>query len=468
MASSRVSVSKNGGLASRAWRTLCSIRLSVILLSAILVVMVAGSAFPQLTPEIEVDETARAQWLAAVQARYGPLGGLCRSLGLFKIQSSPVFALLVAALLVNGTACTVNRLRSVWRYLTGQPQPVRSDAFYQSASNRASLKVTSIKGARESIARVLSKHRYRVLAEQREETTYIGAHKNRFARLGTLVTHSALLWIALGVLWSNHSAWRESSVILGPGQLYDVGHGHHLQVRHEGFEVERYPDGAPKDYRSHLTVLREGREAIRKTIRVNEPLTYQGVTFYLWSSGPALRLVGWDTNGQPLAMQTSTSEEVARGEAVLNFRAQGDQKTVYLPSSDVSLRMTLYAQGFAQQAEEEPLLFLEAFPADQNQPILSDYVYHGQTAQLPAARLQFFGDYYSELQVVSDPGFTPVIAGSFLGMGGLVISFYFYPSRLWAKLTSRELLLAGSAERNRVSFESGFAKLVEELEEELQ
>ena len=53
-------------------------------------------------------------------------------------------------------------------------------------------------------------------------------------------------------------------------------------------------------------------------------------------------------------------------------------------------------------------------------------------------------------------------------MGGLLISFYFYPSRIWVKLTDGELLLAGLPERNRVKFEADFAKLVEELEEKLR
>lgn len=36
----------------------------------------------------------------------------------------------------------------------------------------------------------------------------------------------------------------------------------------------------PKEYRSDLTILDQGREILRKSIKVNAPLTYKGVTFY--------------------------------------------------------------------------------------------------------------------------------------------------------------------------------------------
>lgn len=468
MTSSGVSVGKNKGLPRKAWRTLCSIRLTIILLCAVLSVSLLGTVFPQLTQEIETDQVAHAQWVADAQARYGAVSEVCRILGLFNVYSSPLFLLLLAALLTNGIACTVNRLGPIWRAISAKPKAARPDSFYERTSNHTSLKIASREEARKSITSLLRRHRYRLLIEERDGTTYISGHKNRFARIGTLITHSALVLMAIGALWSSGSSWREPAVILGPGQSYDVGHGHHLQVRHEGFEVERYPDGFPKDYRSHLVLLQEGSEVVRKTIRVNDPLTYQGVTFYLSSSGPALRVFAWDSAGQAVPMQASPDEQATSGEAVLNFSGEGDEQSVYLPSLDVTLNLTLYAQSVPDQSSEDPFLFVEAFQAGRDEPLFSGSMHQGETVQLSTASVRFTADRYSVLQVVSDPSFIPIVVASFLGMGGLLISFYFYPSRIWVKLTDGDLLLAGSAERNRLRFEADFAKLVKELEEKLR
>lgn len=42
----------------------------------------------------------------------------------------------------------------------------------------------------------------------------------------------------------------------------------------------RRQQGRPKDYKSKLKVIDEGREVLEKTIEVNDPLTYKGYTFY--------------------------------------------------------------------------------------------------------------------------------------------------------------------------------------------
>jgi cytochrome c biogenesis protein len=468
MGGSGTSIGKTRNLRREAWHTLCSIRLTIILLSAILFVSVLGTLFPQPTPETQADELALAQWEAALQERYGAFRELYRALGFLNIYSSPIFLILLVALLVNGVACTFDRLGPICKVITARPKAARPDSFYERATNRASLKVASIDEARKQMASLLSRHRYRLQTEERDGVTYIVGHKNRLARVGTLITHTALVLIAVGALWSSLSAWREPAVVLGPGQSYDVGHGHQFHVQHKGFEVVRYANGFPKDYRSHLLVLEQGSEVLRRVIRVNDPLTYRGVSFYLSSSGPALRVLGWEEDGEPLPLQLPPDGEATRGEAVLNFSAEEDEKSLYLPSLDMTLQVSLYTQSPPEDASEEPFLFVEAFPTGQDQPLFSDYVGQGETVQLSNATLQFIPDTYSVIQVVSDPGFAPIVMASFLGMGGLLISFYFHPGRVWAKLTGRELLLVGSAEGNQGRFEADFAKLVEELEARLR
>lgn len=453
------------GLGGRVWRSLCSIKLTAILLSVILIMSLASTPFPQLSAEIQADPVAHALWEQAARDRYGPMSDIYRAIGLFNVYASPIFVLSLVALLVNGLACTVNRLRPIWRAITAKPTAVRPDSFYAKAGNRTSLEVASKQRARETITEVLSEHRYRPLMEEQKGITYVCADKNRFARVGTLVTHSAVVFIALGAVWSARASWREPIVILGPDESYDVPHGHDFQVRYEGFEVDRYADGTPRDYRSHLVVVQGASEIARKIVRVNDPLTYQGVGFYLWGAGPALRIVGLDADGMPIPMAPSWSDEIAEGDVSLAITGEADEAELYLPTLDVSVTVSPNHAAVLDESAQAPVAFLEASQA--GQPLFSDYVPRGEAVQLPGFSLQFGPDYYTMLQVVSDPGFAPVVLASLLGVLGLLISFYFYPSRVWIKLTDEDLVVAGSADRNQTAFQAEFAKLVNKLGEEL-
>ncbi len=453
-------------LGRRAWQSLSSIKLTVLLVSAVLILSLLGTLFPQLTPEIQADPVARSQWEQAVEARYGAFSTLYGVIGLFNVYSSPIFVLFLAALFANGLFCTIDRLSPILRAIMAQPKVVRPDSFYGTATSRASLEIASKHKATETIRELLSKRRYRLLIDERKGATYLRGDKNRFARVGTVLTHSALVLIAFGAVWSVRASWNEPSVVLGPGESYDVPHGHDFQVRHDGFEVYRYPDGTPRDYRSHLVVVQGGSEVARKTIRVNDPLTYQGVGFYLWGAGPALRIVGLDADGMPLPMAPSWSNEIGEGDVSLAITGEVEEVALYLPALDVSVTLSPSHAALLDESAEAPLVFLEASRA--GQPLFSDYVSRGEVVQLPGFSLEFVPDYYTMLQVVSDPGFAPVLLASLMGVIGLLISFYFYPSRLWVKLTDRELAVAGSAERNQAAFQTDFSQLVKKLGEELR
>jgi len=59
-----------------------------------------------------------------------------------------------------------------------------------------------------------------------------------------------------------------------------------FQVRLDKFQVFYYePGGSPKEFRSDLTFMQDGREVQRATCRVNEPVTFGGLTFFQSSYG---------------------------------------------------------------------------------------------------------------------------------------------------------------------------------------
>jgi len=445
---------------TRLWRFLGATRLAVILLVAAVLGALVGTLFPQLTPDMAADPAASARWLTAAQEKYGFLFGFYSALGLFDVYHSPWFLALVAALVLNTIVCTVDRLPVLWRAVTARPRIEQAETFYEGMPHRVSLAVASVEQGEQALRRVLGRRRYHVVAEHQNGVTYLFAERNRLARLATLVTHTSLVLLVLGTLWSGWGGWRERAVALGPGQVYDVGHGQSFAVRSDGLEIERYPSGQPSDYRVHLTVLEKGTEVKHKTVRVNDPLTYRGVSFYLYSYGPAGRVRATDAEGQPVPLQAEAGQEVTPGEVTLNFAGEGDGQEIAVPSLDLVMRLVFYYQG--------PSLFVQATRGGETKPFGAGSVRGGDSLEIGDVTFEFALDRYIVLQVVHDPGFKGVILAGFLVMGGLIFSFYFSHQRLWARVTADEFRLAGRAERDAVGFEREFASLVEGLKRGLE
>ena len=72
---------------------------------------------------------------------------------------------------------------------------------------------------------------------------------------------------------------------------------------------------------------------------------------------------------------------------------------------------------------------------------------------------------YTGLQVTKDPGVWVVWIGCGLLVLGLIICFFFSHQRVWVRIpkSAGEIVLAGSANRNRIGFEKVFHQLVERV-----
>jgi cytochrome c biogenesis protein len=76
--------------------------------------------------------------------------------------------------------------------------------------------------------------------------------------------------------------------------------------------------------------------------------------------------------------------------------------------------------------------------------------------------------FYTGLQVAKDPGVNIVWVGCTLMVIGIIIAFFMSHQRLWIRLAPSadgrvEVVLAGSASKNRLAFEKKFEKMQEEL-----
>jgi cytochrome c biogenesis protein len=206
-----------------------------------------------------------------------------------------------------------------------------------------------------------------------------------------------------------------------------------------------------KDYTSLLSIFENGKEVLKRPVQVNHPLHYKGLAFYQATYGTL--------NDVTIGIQWKDKKENT------SFKAP-EGASVPIPNSNVSIRILKYVpqvhnfgEGvqvilFGPNQEPQPLWLLKNFPKlDERRGDRFLLTFEGVASKE-----------YTGLQVTKDPGVWVVWVGCGLMILGLVVSFFFSHQRVWVRIPKGpggEIVLAGSANKNRVGFEKTFGELVQ-------
>jgi cytochrome c biogenesis protein len=111
---------------------------------------------------------------------------------------------------------------------------------------------------------------------------------------------------------------------------------------------------------------------------------------------------------------------------------------------------------FKPKKEPQPFWLLKNFPqSDQKRGDEFILTFEGFTEKE-----------YTGLSVTKDPGVWVVWIGCGLMIVGLIVSFFFSHQRVWVRISKTpkgEIVVAGSANKNRVGFEKNFGELVDKI-----
>ena len=197
---------------------------------------------------------------------------------------------------------------------------------------------------------------------------------------------------------------------------------------------------------------------MNKTIKVNDPLSYKGLTFYQSSYGAIHDLaigVQWRNRKERTLLKVSEGGTVPipNSEAVLRVLQYSHQVHNFGEGAQVAL--------FRPNQEPRVFLLLKGYPQFDQQ--------RGDEFVLSIEEV--VEREYTGLQVTKDPGVWVVWVGCSLMIIGLIISFFFSHQRVWVKVptsSGREMVVAGSTNKNRVVFEKKFEQLVEEVRKKVR
>jgi cytochrome c biogenesis protein len=388
---------------------------------------------------------------------------------LFDMYHSWWFSVILLFLVINLIACSLQRLPGVWSQIfRGAGPGGLEDSMLKTLPYVERVRTSTPQISEGDIQSSLRKWFKDPIRIETESTITFFSERGRFSRLGVYITHLSLIIIIIGGLIGSLYGFKGFVNILEGEtvhQIYLRGKAANtpkplsFSVRCDDFEVTFYDLGKAerhvKEYISLLTVIENGKEVLKKTVRVNHPLHYRGLAFYQSSYGAL--------NAITLGIQRKNQKEKTLLEA-----AEGD--TVQVPEMNAFIHVLRYASQVHNFGEGVQVALL--LP---NQEPRSFWVMKGLAKVEPQmgeeVAISFEGvksREYTGLQVTRDPGVWVVWIGCGLMIFGFIVSFFFSHQRVWVRVpksTARpaagEIILAGSANKNQIGFERTFRHLAE-------
>ena len=445
------------GLAQQLWDFFCSLRLTIFLLIGLALTSIIGTVIQQ-GPQREYLAT-----LSETKIR------LYSALGFFDMYHSWWFILLLYLLTLNLICCSIKRLPRVWK-IVAEPVLVMDAGYEKTLSNVKEFKMPGSKAElKEKLDSFLKAEFAAPVITEKDGEYHLFAQKNPWCRLGVYVVHFSIIIIFIGALLGSFFGYKAyvnipeggsvTTVSGRNGKMIDLGYA----VRCEKFSVSFYDTGAPKEFRSVLTVLENGQPVSgfqNIPIVVNDPLTYKGVTFYQSSYGPSdegalYHLSVRDRKGgAPVKLTARQGEHLALpGGAFLSVMEATQNVKPFLKEFD----------GPGAQVEFTP-------PGGKSQPfvVLSDK-YDSVNAQHGGDLVITFDGmdqkFFTGLQVAKDPGVLVVWLGCLLMVVGICMAFFMSHKRIWARIADGVVTLGGSASKNPTGFEMSFDELVQKLKQ---
>ncbi|MGC9975912.1 MAG: cytochrome c biogenesis protein ResB [Syntrophales bacterium] len=439
------------------YKKLTSPKLTVVIFFFLAAASVVGTLLPQGLGE------------ADLQRQYSQLAiWFITTFGLNDLYHTGWFRLLLFLLCANLIVCTIERLPKTLKVFRRREEQVDPQKLTKCSLN---CQFTSKLSRDEAEARITNIIAERFGSLQRlDGADYMGgvAEKSRWSPFMVYVVHLSVLLVLCGALVGSIFGFKGSMSIPEGESVSEVmlegsdsGLNLPFQVRCDKFNVSYYDNGMPQEFRSDLTLIRNGQEVLKQELRVNDPLTYDGITFYQASYGAILK---------EAEVELTDRESGAVRRFVAPFREWVD-----IPGTRYRAQILRFEEDFRRLGPAMILVISRAGREPDGSWILIDRDFHGNKIEnyhvrvLHATRIAYTG-----LQVKQDPGAWLVWLGFATMLVGIGLTYYVSNRKLWVWAAAEEpgkggtkIVIAGRTNRNELSFEQEFNKLCDRLRAEL-
>ncbi len=446
---------------SKIWDFFSSVTLTIVLLFSLAVTSIIGTLIPQ-------NEDPAAYF----KAFGGFFYRLFNVLDLFDMYHSWWFQLLLISLVINIIVCSIDRMSANRRILFVKNPSFKLPRF----RNIKRKEKFENKRAPEQLKEIYQKLVTRHFRHSQIETTGHGlaifGEKGRWTRFGVYTVHFSVVLLLIGGLIGS---------IFGFDGFVNIPEGESVQrvqmrnsaetftlgfeIRCEDFDVSFYDTGAPKEFRSSLTILEQGRPVMKKDIVVNDPLSYKGINIYQSSYGtlPSSDVVLSFTSrktGKVYTQKTGIGQQpVVIPEKLGTFVIKGLQRSFKFKGHDVGDALV----GILTPLNKNPL--------EVALPLRFPSFDKMRKGSVMIAVVENVPRFYTGLQVNRDPGVWIVYSGFILMIIGCYITFFMSHQQICIELVRNgkktEVIVAGTANKNKFGMQAkvtGFAGKLAKLE----
>ena len=257
------------------WDSFSSLRLTIALLIILAITSIFGTVIPQnAAPE----EYLRVYKLSTYK--------ILKILGFLDMYHTKWFLFLLAFLSLNLVACSLKRFRGTWKFFSDPTERLGEDQWKTMSLSRKFSQKGSPEQCLAQYAETLSQVFRRPKILEISPSFHLFAEKGKFSRLGVFFIHLSVLVILAGALIGSFYGYR-GNVNVVEGQAADrffIKNGQEVRlpgfmVKLEKFSVSFYPTGAPKEFKSNLTILEGSRKVVHRAHPGQSPLDLQGDLF---------------------------------------------------------------------------------------------------------------------------------------------------------------------------------------------
>lgn len=401
--------------------------------------------------------------------------------------------MLLVMLTINIVACSIDRLSSTWKIIFKKRPNMRPERFRKLKTSHTFNDKRDAASLENDYEKTVSTLFGKPTIKKTEDGFHLYAEKGRLSRLGVYVVHLSVIFLLVGGLIGSFFGF-EGYVNIAEGEAVDT-----IRLRSTGgvkqldfkiqcndFNLELYPNGAPKEYRSSLTIIDGGKPALKRDIIVNDPLRYKGINIFQSSYGklpsaapkkqePAvfeakdgfvLKFLSKSSNvsytkkakiGEPFDIPEGLGKFV-----VMENLASADFRGMNIGSA---LKGIYTPVGGAPQEILLPFKFANFDKMRGGEFVVSISPQGNSPEQAPVQQPE--ERYYTGLQVTKDPGVWVVYTGFILMIIGCFVTFYLSHQQVFVEVVQLQknsrVMVSGLANRNKLSMQNRLEKIAQRL-----